>query len=376
MDHAKTLAANKNGIGGKQQVEAIVSFHLDVDAGEKNGEKYISQAGLLDALGNMPLRPSNIILSDGPDLGFHVYWLLDQPHYITDEADRERCGKLAQRWLEELRLQVKAIDQNATVDGTANLDRLLRPIGSKRKSGNTVSAWKWNPELRYKLEQFALPDLPGNQPAYDWSGPAGASVRTEGENIIEQYLETVGKTTVESILFEQGYERWKGSDRFLIRSGSSSGVATGEIFTLKDGRRGFTAKSGAASPLSNVNSKGANGNWYSVAALWVTFKHGGDWKKAAKECYDFLRPPDVPGIDNVGKSSPIGDKPAEDIFIYPQTVGQLVKKFPELRPPVIDGILRQGRQQTLSLVPKSASRGRASTWLTAWLQAVRGCRMM
>ncbi len=159
MDHSKTLAGNKNGIGGKNQVEAIVSFHLDVDASTKDGEKYTDQNALLDALGNMPLVPSNIILTDGPDGGLHAYWLLDEPHYITDEADRTKCGAIAQRWLEELRLKVRAFDENATVDGTADLCRLLRPIGSKRKNGNRVDALKWNPERRYKLEQFSLPDL-------------------------------------------------------------------------------------------------------------------------------------------------------------------------------------------------------------------------
>lgn len=285
MNHQQTLSRSLKGIGGEAEVEAIVSFHLDVDAGEKNDQKYISQAGLLDALGKMPLAPSLIVLSDGDDLGFHVYWLLSEPHYITDMADRKRCGETAQRWLEELREHVKSIDKKATVDGTANIDRLLRPIGAKRKSGNTVKALKWNPERRYNIEDFDLPALP--QP-FNWNGPAGESKETyEGESVIEKYLDTVGLTTVESILIPRGYTEWKGSDRFLIRPGSSSGMYTGEIFT-KDGMRGFTVKSGGAEPLSNVNKKGTNGKWYSVPMLWVAFEHKDDWKKAAAFCHEYF----------------------------------------------------------------------------------------
>ncbi len=130
MDHTATKIRNPHGVGGADEVAAIVSLHLDVDAGKD--DKYLTPLKMLDALKAMPLPPSMIIQTNGDDGGFHAYWLLDEPHYITDEADRQRCQDLATRWLAELREHAKP----GTIDGTANIDRILRPVGSLRKSGN------------------------------------------------------------------------------------------------------------------------------------------------------------------------------------------------------------------------------------------------
>jgi hypothetical protein len=294
MDHAATLKRNASGIGGVAEVKAVVAIALDVDAGEKNAEKYATQAQLLEALDAMPLVPSLIILSDGDDKGFHAYWLLDEPHYISDEADRSRCSALSQGWLEELRRCVATVHSAATVDGTANLDRYLRPIGTLRKSGNVVRALKWNPERRYRLDDFALPEA-----VKPTAATTERYVPSEGEYIIERYLAAQGMDSVEAILAPHGYTRWQGSDRFLIRPGASSGAPTGEVFNV-DGREGFTVKSGAADPLSCINSRGAVGNWYSLPALWLSLNFGVDakqdkgvWMQGAKFCHDFLRAPDV-----------------------------------------------------------------------------------
>ena len=41
MDHNKTLTRSPYGVGGTAEVEAIVSFHLDVDAGKN--DKYLTR---------------------------------------------------------------------------------------------------------------------------------------------------------------------------------------------------------------------------------------------------------------------------------------------------------------------------------------------
>ena len=249
MNYQRIIDRNPYGVGGVAEVEAIVSFHFDADAGEKNGEKYVSQAGLLSALDMMPLPPSFVVLSDGDEQGFHFYWLTDRPFYVESDADRARASSISQRMLDQFRECVRSIDETATVDGTANIDRLLRPIGSQRSTGNIVRAKTWYPDQRYSLEQLeqAFPATKRtNGSAASSLSCFGSDRKHDGESVVDKYLDSIGLNTPEAILFSHGYERWNGSDRHLIRPGSNSGQPTGQIFELADGRRGFTVKSGAA----------------------------------------------------------------------------------------------------------------------------------
>jgi len=273
MDHQQTVTRNLHGIGGKAEVEAIVSFHLDVDAGKD--DKYLTPANMLDALGAMPLPPSMIIQTNGDDGGFHAYWLLHEPHYITDDADRQRCQDISTRWLAELRKHAEP----GKIDGTANIDRILRPVGALRKSGNRVKAMLVNSSRRYSIDDFVLPCI--EQPKVEYK----SEPRDDSESIIEKYLDDVGLNSVESIISRQGYKPCRGDKGFWIRDGSNSGAPTGQIFTSK-GKPGFTVKSGAADPLSCVNKSGGTGNWYSIPALYVAFYHDDDWKQAAKHCHE------------------------------------------------------------------------------------------
>ena len=273
MDHAATIQRSQFGIGGAAEVSAIVSFHCDADAGKPG---YLAPNDMLDAIGKMPLQPSMIIQSNGDDGGFHPYWILDKPHDITDETDRKRCQAISTRWLEKLRTHA------GTIDSTANIDRILRPVGSLRESGNYVKPLLFNPTRRYSLDQFVLPEIERPEaPIYN-SEPR----QHDGESVIEKYLGAVGLNSVAAILSRQGYQRC-GREGFWIRPNSESGAPTGEIF-VKDNREGFTVKSGAADPLECTNKNGSTGNWYSVPALWVAFHHDGDWKQAAKECHEYF----------------------------------------------------------------------------------------
>jgi hypothetical protein len=308
MDHAKSLSRSAFAVGGSDDVKAIVSIHLDADAGKN--DKYLTPTAMRAALDKMPLQPSGVILTNGDDGGFHAYWLLDEPFYIATDADRKRCQNISSAWLAELRHHAKP----GTIDGTANLDRVLRPVGSLRKSGNRVRVKEWNDLRRYKLDDFKTIDRSAPKQFYD-------SKPFDGDSPIEKYLDANGLNCVEAILQGQGYE--DVSRGFWRRPGSESGAPTGEVY-YKDGRQGFTVKSGAADPLSCENPKGATGNWYSVSALWVSFHCGVDasnnrnpqaWKQAAEYCKQWLdaRKPkaDVSGILQRGCSSEIDAPPSD-----------------------------------------------------------------
>lgn len=308
MDHEKTIASNPHGIGGKEQVKAIVSFHLDVDAGKD--DKYLTPQKMLDILTDkMPLEPSGIIQTNGDDGGFHAYWLLQDPHYITTEEDRQRCQTISTNWLAELRHHAKP----GIIDGTANLDRILRPVGSLRKSGNRVRALIWNDTRRFQLSQFEIPSRLPPQQKFDRKP-------FDGDSPIEKYLDAVGLNSIEAILQSQGYENLR--DGFWRRQGSQSGAPTGQIW-VENGKQGFTVKSGAADPLSCENKDGATGNWYSIPALWVSFHCGVDvsnnrnpqaWQRAADYCkreLDARKPKvDTTGIEK--QATVKNDQPKND----------------------------------------------------------------
>jgi AAA domain len=379
MDHEATKARNPQGIGGCDEVAAIVSLHLDVDAGKN--KKYLTPQKMLDALDAMPLPPSMIIQTNGEDGGFHPYWLLDEPHYITDAADRQRCQDLSTRWLAELREHAKP----GTIDGTANLDRILRPVGSLRASGNYVKTLIWNPSRRYKLEQFVLPDIE-KPPAPIYS----SEPRGDSESIIEKYLDAVGLNSVAAILSRQGYTHCRGG--FWIRDGSESGAPTGEVY-VKDGREGFTVKSGAADPLSCTNKKGNTGNWYSVESLFVSFYRNCDasnkrnpqaWTDAAAFCHEYLEPlkPKVDLSEFMVETKSESQEQAHTSWrhssrihtsetrggsmngsngqrfktvperIEPVSIGSMIRSYPDLRPVVVDGILRRGETANIIASPK------------------------
>jgi hypothetical protein len=364
MDHDKTLSRSAWGVGGGDDVEAIVSLHLDVDAGKN--DKYLTPSAIIDILTDkMPLQPSGIIQTNGDDGGFHAYWLLDEPFYITTEADRKRCQDISTRWLNELRFHAKP----GNIDGTANLDRVLRPVGSLRTSGNRVRALIWNDSRRHKLEDFHVPDRSPPKQAYDSKPFNGASP-------IEKYLDASGLNSVEAILQGQGYE--DVGRAFWRRPGSESGAPTGEIY-YTDGKQGFTVKSGAADPLSCENQDGSTGNWYSVAALWVSFHCGVDasnnrnpnaWKQAAEFCKRWLddRKPkaDTSHIERQttqqadDRASGEGKSESEQPVVF--SFSQLTESYPNKRKPIIDGLLRVG--ETMNVIGASKA---GKSWLITGL---------
>lgn len=138
-------------VGNRSEVKTIVSFHLDCDAGKSS--KYHSRSTMLCLLDQMPHRPTLIVNSDGDQGGFHAYWILNEPHRIVDDADRERIASAAKRW--QTRLNKLA---DGKLDPTANIDRVLRVVGVPRQNGNRVTCHRYEPHQTYTLDQLTLPE--------------------------------------------------------------------------------------------------------------------------------------------------------------------------------------------------------------------------
>ncbi|WP_182865024.1 hypothetical protein [Stieleria mannarensis] len=134
--------------GNLSEVKTIVSLHLDCDAGKSS--RYHSREAMLWILGQMPHKPTLIVNSDGSDGGFHAYWILERPHRIADDDDRERVKGIAKRW--EQRLNNLA---DGKLDSTANIDRVLRVVGQRRTDGNLVFCHDYEPSRVYTLDQLS-----------------------------------------------------------------------------------------------------------------------------------------------------------------------------------------------------------------------------
>ncbi len=273
IDRAKTLARNPYGTGQSDEVVYIVSIHLDVDANEN--DRYGTQEQVLATLAKMPLKPSIILLSDGDDGGFHVYWLLAVPFEITSEAARIFASRVSKRWEMELR----RLAGDNEVDKTGDIARLLRPEGSRRNNGNYVKVHTWYPELRYSLEDFELPPLES-----DTEPTPESSVRSASGGVISEYLDHVGLWTPQDVLKRYGYKQWKSKKGFYIRPKSDSGMYSCKYFE-NGGTPGFTFYSGAAHPFDS-------GGWYTREALYVGFEKNcvdkATFKKVAEECYAYF----------------------------------------------------------------------------------------
>jgi len=132
------------------------------------------------------------------------------------------------------------------------------------------------------------------------------------------------------------------------------GKAAGTSATLKD--RVFYVFSTNASPFEA-------GKGYAPFAVYAMLEHDGDFTKAASalasEGFGSVPYTNTHGVDLSGF---ITDLPAPSIEAFqpnPIAVGDLVKSFPLLRPPVIHGLLREGETMNVIAAPKTGK-----SWLT------------
>ena len=149
--------------GEESEVVAVVALVADVDAAGKEGHDYPPQPRILQALQDMPLRTSIIVVSGRADGGLHVYWLLLTPFLIQTDEDRDRIKRISREWQRLLKAKLAPYE----LDSTFDLVRVLRPIGTtNKKYGNTVSALLFQPDRRYRIEDFewCLPAPPTPRP--------------------------------------------------------------------------------------------------------------------------------------------------------------------------------------------------------------------
>ena len=342
-DKQKEGKSGSSAVGGVDHVCWVVGIQLDVDAAKTKA--YATREQTLQALSNMPVEPTMILNTQGPAGGFHVYWSFDQPVPITSE-NRRFYASLADRWNEELRIKVREFNPRHRLDSTANLDRVLRPVGSIRtETGNEVTVHSFSGK-RYDPDEFKLPQLESRvfvpQQRFD-----------EHSSVIEQYLRSTGLETVGDILEARGYE-FRGNDREEIyaRPGYTLSPRTGKVYWHPEYGEGFTVYSANAEPLDCRNPKFGTGNWYGKAALFATFESGLDcsncrntdaFRRVAKWCRAQLEFADGERQDEPAKLT-FDDLVRKKTYDLSVSILDMLAdpSIPKIQEPIIEGVCRRG----------------------------------
>jgi hypothetical protein len=124
--------------GSKKDICALPGFWLDIDI---RGPGHVAEnlpASLAEVVEGIlkpfEFEPTAVVDSGG---GLHVYWLTEHPILITD-ANRAEVAKLSKLWQERLiSLASNALGEGRGwhVDQTADLARVLRPVGTSNRKG-------------------------------------------------------------------------------------------------------------------------------------------------------------------------------------------------------------------------------------------------
>jgi len=269
-------------VGRIAEVKTIIGLHLDVDAAKS--EKYLTREQAIACLKAMPVEPTLTVSTDGDNGGFHSYWSLQKPVRIESEADRKQWQSTALRW--QNRLKEIALDVGGkSIDSTANIDRVLRPVGSLRVSGNRVLNYGFSGQF-FRPEDFYIPptDAEIQDEAKvsvkalfrDVLGPINAT-----GSVITDYIDAAG-ITPQSLLSEAGYTQLNNPMEWRRPDAASAGRSL-KIATELD-RSGINMFSGGDPLFGCLKRDGSVGRFHSVDAMFVILRHGGDWKAAARWC--------------------------------------------------------------------------------------------
>ena len=288
-------------VGATEEVKTIIGIGLDVDAGKS--DKYLTRSEELQAMRAMPRPPTLIVNSDGDSLGFHAYWLFRQPVRIESEEQRKVWEARATRWQSRLKSLAKVIG-GKEIDSTADIARLLRPVGSVRSSGNRVSTYCYEPGRFYADHDLYIPP-DDDEIRRDAKRAVRAIVDrlvgpvADSDKPIKDYIDSAF-ISPEQLLSEAGYTDL-GSGQWRRPGASSSGRSL--LIASKLDRAGINVFSGADPAFSCVKRDGSVGGFHSVDEMFVILRHGGKWKAAAAWCWSRINEQRFAGISLEGITS-------------------------------------------------------------------------
>lgn len=265
-------------IGAKREVSHIVAFALDIDTSAKN-PKYLDQQTILWLLNNAvldpwgrPIPPTVIIGSDGTGKGLHAYWVLQVPLEIQSYDHYCQIKAITSRWYRNLALLM----QGCELDATSGPERLLRPPGSTRASGNQVTVLQATGNV-YDISQLTLPPTANEQ-------NDGQEFEASEDSVIGEYLDYLGWDVTDIMRYARWTER-AGDPSYWDRPEASTASPTAQVYTSGDGRVGVTIKTPGT--IYTVSYDPITGDrlpatcpdaptWMSREKFWVFMTQAGD----------------------------------------------------------------------------------------------------
>jgi hypothetical protein len=225
------------------------------------------------------------------------------------------------------------------------LDNLQRITPEEREA----ILWAARSLDQMPVEEPKLPEVTHNGRAYDGESPGDAYART---------------VTFADILEPHGWDCVGASgDRLLWRRpGKTEGISATTGNVSKQGNELLCVFSTNAHPFDGPDGS-RQCSTHSKFDAYARLNHGGDYSAAAKELarLGYGDKPRLPNVDIALRDDAGADvqqrEPRKPVEVL--TLGQLVRAYPELRPPVVDGLFRKG--ETCNVIAASKV---GKSWLT------------
>lgn len=148
--------------GGRSTALAVPGIALDVDLENPRKHQHYPTRDVVDmALAELP--PCSAIISTGS--GLHVYWLFDQPFVIGSEEQRAQIDwtlKQFEKLYGDALERHNNTDAEYSVDGVAELARVMRVPGTVNPKWNVEAAVEYLSDTRHSFEfiESLVPEKP------------------------------------------------------------------------------------------------------------------------------------------------------------------------------------------------------------------------
>lgn len=309
-------------------VVAIVGLWADIDlAAPWRAEKPLP--GTIDdaraILDRLPLAPS-VLVDSGH--GLHAYWLFKQPWVFETEEERVEAARAARGWIQTVRSVARGLGWD--VDSVGDLARVLRLPGTMNRKGDTPVEVRvlescdrrYNPD---DFEPLAADEVPVETDEVQTSALA---LRPGAEPPADKFAPLYQACPA----FAQAWNRQRPD--LADQSQSSYDLSLADIAALN----GWSDQE-IANLLIAARRRHGQKPEKALRADYVA-KTIASARRAAEE-----RNGD--GVDLSGFQAG-----ARRVISTPKSLRQLVVAYPSLRPPVIEGLLREGETMNVISAPK------------------------
>jgi len=328
---------NFNRRNAASEIVAIVGLWADIDLtapwrATKLLPRTLDEARTI--LEKLPLAPSMLVDSGH---GLHAYWFFKEPWTFETDAERLVAAKTARGWVETVRNAAQAFGWD--VDSVGDLARVLRLPGTVNRKGEPpveVRVIESN-DRRYNpcdFETFMAEEIPAETPEVQ----VGAlELRPDAEPPADKFQ----RLRCGSQKFSDSWNQWRGD--FADQSQSAYDQSLADIAALN----------------------GWDDQEIADLLIAVRRRHGHKPEKALRADYiaktialarRSAQERSAEGVDlskfAPGQDSQSGAKAdGQPAVSTPKSLGELIAAYPSLRPPVIEGLLRQG--ETMNVIAPS-----------------------